>query len=70
MLVSHWYVETFAAKEITTTFFENMKDDKNLSTSDSLNLSMQKFIDNNEEKSHPFYWAPFVIVGADQNINL
>ena len=29
---------------------------------------MIKFIKENKDKSHPVFWAPFVIVGNDQKI--
>ena len=57
VLVSNWYVETYAA---------NPK----ISGSKALTGSMKNFISNNKEKSHPFYWAPFVIVGLNSNINI
>ena len=70
VLVSNWYVETFAAKEITTGFIKEIKNKPNISTANALSGSMKNFIQNNKDKSHPFYWAPFVIVGINSKINL
>ena len=70
VLVSNWYVETYAAMELTTGMMKQIKDNPKISTSKALSGSMKNFINNNKEKSHPFYWAPFVIVGLNSNINL
>ena len=70
VLVSNWYVETFAAMELTTAMIKELKENPKISTSRALTKSMKKFIKNNNKKSHPFYWAPFVVVGINSNINL
>ena len=70
VLVSNWYVETFAAMELTTSMIKELKENPKISTSRALTKSMKKFIKNNNKKSHPFYWAPFVVVGINSNINL
>ncbi|MDC2969973.1 CHAT domain-containing protein [Candidatus Pelagibacter sp.] len=70
VLVSNWYVETFAAMELTTGMMKEIKNNSKITTSKALSLSMKNFIKNNDKKSHPFYWAPFVIVGLNSNINL
>ena len=46
------------------------KNNNNLSISKNLNNSMIKFIKENKDKSHPAFWAPFVIVGNDQKLNI
>ena len=70
VLVSNWYVETFAAMELTTGMMREIKNNSKITTSKALSLSMKSFIKNNDKKSHPFYWAPFVIVGLNSNISL
>ena len=70
VLVSNWYVETYAAMELTTGMMKQIKDNPKISTSKALSGSMKNFITKNNKKSHPFYWAPFVIVGLNSNINL
>lgn len=67
LLVSNWYVETYAAKELIINFMKNMIN-HNKRASSSLNTTMINFIKSNPEKSHPFYWAPFIVVG--KNISL
>ncbi len=70
VLVSNWYVETFAAMELTTGMMKEINNNSKITTSKALSLSMKSFIKNNDKKSHPFYWAPFVIVGLNSNISL
>ena len=42
---------------------QQIKDNPKTSSSKALTDSMKNFISNNKEKSHPFYWAPFVYYG-------
>lgn len=67
VMVSNWYVETISAKDLTTNMIKFLKENKNISFSKALTLSMNK-ISTEKERSHPFYWAPFVIVGLGDNI--
>ena len=60
MLVTHWDVETNSAVKLTTGSL------KNLENSESLSKALQKTkisMMNDKETSHPFYWAPFVLIG-------
>jgi CHAT domain-containing protein len=60
MLVTHWDVETNSAVKLTTGSL------KNLENSESLSRALQKTkisMMNDKETSHPFYWAPFVLIG-------
>ena len=70
LMVSNWYVETYSTKDLITSFFNEAKNNNNLSISKNLNNSMIKFIKENKDKSHPVFWAPFVIVGNDQKLNI
>ena len=70
LMVSNWYVETYSTKDLITSFFNETKNNKNLTISQNLNNSMIKFIKENKDKSHPVFWAPFVIVGNDQKLNI
>ncbi len=67
ILVSNWYVETYSAKEIVINLFKNLKDNPNFFISDALNLTMSK-LKNEKERSHPLFWAPFVVVGKNQQL--
>ena len=64
MLVTHWDVETNSAVQLTTGSL------KNLENSESLSKALQKTkisMMNNKDTAHPFYWAPFVLIG---NLNV
>ena len=62
LLVSQWPVESFATVELTTGIFDSIKKNSNLNKSQALRNSMLKLMED-EEYSHPFYWAPFILVG-------
>ena len=66
VLVSNWYVETYSAKEIVISLFKNLKDNPSSSISDGLNMTMLNMAKNEKERSHPMFWAPFVVVGKNQ----
>ena len=64
MLVTHWDVETYSAVKLTTDSFENFKNFKKLSHAiRETKISMI----NNTETAHPFFWAPFVLIGDVRN---
>jgi len=74
ILVSMWPVETSSAKELTTELFNFQKEDQSLSRARALQKSILELIDNQVLKealtgkviasyAHPFFWAPFIIVG-------
>lgn len=70
ILVSNWYVETFAAQKMIVNYFKNIKLNKDKTLSENLNLTMIDFIKKEKDKSHPIFWAPFVLVGSDKKILL
>ena len=60
MLVTHWDVETNSASRLTTETFKNLKRNKNLKKAlQQTKISMM----NDPSTSHPFFWAPFVLIG-------
>ena len=65
LLVSHWPVASNAAVEITTNIFNEIKNNPDLGKAEALRLSRLKLISdkNNPEYAHPYFWAPFVVVG-------
>ena len=62
LLVSHWAVETNAAKALTTGMFKNLRRDPQMGRSEALRQSMMALAAN-DNTSHPAYWAPFSLVG-------
>ena len=69
VMVSNWYVESNSAKELTTNFIKNLKQNKSNNFSEALTLSMKK-LSSVKDTSHPFFWGPFVMVGLENNIKL
>jgi CHAT domain-containing protein len=74
LLVSMWPVETTSAKKITTGLFGFQKEDNGLSRANALKKSILDMIDKQVLKdessgkivasyAHPFFWAPFIVVG-------
>lgn len=74
ILVSMWPVETTSARKLTTGLFRFQKKDKTLTRARALQKSMLAlidapgFVDKKTGKvvasyAHPFFWAPFIVVG-------
>ena len=65
VLASHWYVSDDATAMLTTQTMLMKKADPSLSKAEALRLSMQSLIkdDANIQYAHPYYWAPFVLIG-------
>jgi WD40 repeat protein/CHAT domain-containing protein/Tfp pilus assembly protein PilF len=63
MLVSHWYVDSNAAVEITTGAFSALKANPGIGRDEALRRSLAALIAKGGPKAHPSVWAPFVLVG-------
>jgi CHAT domain-containing protein len=70
LLVSHWPVETNSAVELTTGIFEEMKTNPEIGRAEALRRSRIRLINNqvHPEYAHPYFWAPFVVVGEGGRI--
>jgi tetratricopeptide (TPR) repeat protein len=73
LLVSHWPVDSRATVALTTSLFRNQSNDPTLSRAAALRQARLSLLNDSSvgRFAHPFYWAPFVIVGdgsADQAI--
>ena len=66
VLVSNWYVETYSAKEIVISLFKNLKENPTFTISEGLNKTMLSMAKNQKGRSHPMFWAPFIVVGKNQ----
>jgi len=77
LLVTMWPVETTSARKLTTGIFRYQKEDPTLSRSKGLRKSALDLLDHQVIRdeatgktvaaySHPFFWAPFIIVGEGQ----
>ena len=62
LLVSHWSVESNAASALTTAMFEATRNDPTIGRAEALRQSMMGLA-SIQATAHPFYWAPFVVVG-------
>ena len=65
VLASNWPVISDAAEELTTSMFEALRDDPELTYPEALRLAMlaAQSTSDSELGRHPVYWAPFVIIG-------
>jgi CHAT domain-containing protein len=57
VMASLWSVEDKATKQLMIQFYENLK--QGMSKGEALQEAKLSQID----KSHPFYWSPFVLIG-------
>ena len=62
LLVSHWPVSSKAATRLTTSMFASLRNNPGIGRSEALRRSMMKLAANDNYR-HPFFWAPFTIVG-------
>jgi CHAT domain-containing protein len=62
LLVSHWPVASRATTELTTGLFSVLAKDASLGRAEALRRS-QLVLLNQRATAHPFFWAPFVLVG-------
>jgi len=69
ILVSNWYVETYSAQELVINLFKNIKDYPELTLSENFKTTMIEQMKKDKVKSHPLFWAPFVIVGKDSKMS-
>ena len=78
ILVSMWPVETASARQLTSKLFEYQKEDRTLSRAGALRQSILALMDGPGIKdpasgkiaasyAHPFFWAPFIIVGESRS---
>jgi len=62
LLVSNWYVESEATVRITTGTLKRFAKSPSTGKAEALRQAMQELRDD-PDFAHPFYWAPFSIVG-------
>jgi CHAT domain-containing protein len=64
LLVSHWYVNSDAAVQLTTRAFAELKANRGIGRAEALCRSMVELITKGRPyESHPANRAPFVLVG-------
>jgi len=66
VVASHWTVEDESTSELVGEFFqqmaENSKTDQPVDYASALQTA-RRHVRNNPRWSHPFFWAPFVLIG-------
>lgn len=65
VLVSNWFVEDAATQVLIQQFVKNFSKNKS-NFADNLNLTMKELSKQNDNNSHPIFWASFVFVGIDK----
>jgi CHAT domain-containing protein/Tfp pilus assembly protein PilF len=64
LLVSHWYVDSRAALQLTTRTVERMEQDKETLPAQALRAAMVEMVDSGKDDDvYPGIWAPFMVVG-------
>jgi CHAT domain-containing protein len=70
ILVTHWSVESEAARDLMVATFKNIQKEARPEALKNAKLKMKGSIRDNKgvpsgklSLSHPFFWAPFVLVG-------
>ena len=64
LLVSHWYVNSEAAVQLTTGAFAELSANPGIGRAEALRRSMARLVTRGRpDQAQPEYWAPFVLVG-------
>ncbi len=63
VMASLWSAEDTVSAEITTQFYTNLK--QGMSKSEALRQAKLSHLKTGE-KSHPFFWSPFILIGEEQ----
>jgi CHAT domain-containing protein len=65
LMVSHWVVASDATVRLTTGAIQEFSKDPAIGRAEALRQAMLKLMkdQSNPDYAHPFFWAPFVIVG-------
>jgi len=64
LLVSHWYLDSRAAMQLTTRTVQGLEQEKDVLPAQALRTAMAELIDSGAaEDAYPGIWAPFMIVG-------
>ena len=63
---TRWRIDSETTADFVSTFYRHLE--KNPEIHDALRKTQIDFIRRENKESHPFYWAAFKLVGADQTI--
>ncbi len=63
-----WSVNAQATSQLTPQFYKALKDNPKMTKDAALMTAKNRYM--TDEKTHPFYWAGFVLVGNTEGVNL
>jgi CHAT domain-containing protein len=66
-VVSQWKVLSASTTELMLAFHKNLHSSEVHSSAEALRNAALKLMQKDEYR-HPFYWAPFVVIGSDLNL--
>jgi CHAT domain-containing protein len=67
LLVSHWYIDSRAALQLTTRTVQGMEQRKETLPAQALRAAMAELVDSGKaEDAYPGIWAPFMVVGLSR----
>lgn len=65
VVMSLWKADDYATKEIVSSFFAHLKDNKG--KAEALQLARREFLaSTGDNRTHPYYWAGLALVGDDE----
>lgn len=67
LVMTHWSVDDVATAQLMVTFYKHLKNGKTRAR--ALQLAQCALL-NDERYAHPFFWAAFMLIGADGEIAL
>lgn len=69
IVMSHWLADDASTKELITGFFTELKQGKG--KSEALRLAQQTYLENADAaKTHPYFWANFVLIGDNEPVRI
>jgi CHAT domain-containing protein len=69
IVMSLWQADDASTKDIMVQFYENLK--KGMGKAEALRKAKTKYLsETGFNKSHPFYWATFVLAGDDESVQM
>lgn len=58
-----WGANDEATAELMGYFYQNLNQNQEISKAEALREAQLQLLQNQDQYSHPYYWAPFVLIG-------
>ena len=70
IVTSLWKADDETAKKVMVDFYKNLK--QGMGKAEALRMAKLNALDNlsSQAYAHPFYWAPFVLIGDNQPLDI